>query len=151
MADVGIDTGTVASVSPTEVGREVPFAIDRPGFVPVERYFDPAFAALEREHLWPRVWQMACRLEEIPSVGDYVEYTIGDQSILMVRLDEETVRGYHNACRHRATQLAKGTGTFRGGQIVCPFHGWRWGIDGKNSFVYGPHAFDPDQLAADEL
>jgi phenylpropionate dioxygenase-like ring-hydroxylating dioxygenase large terminal subunit len=151
MADVGIDPGTVAAMPAPEARREVPFAIDRPGFVPVERYYDPTFAALERQHLWPRVWQMACRLEEIPSAGDYVEYTIDDQSILMVRLDQETVRGYHNACRHRATQLAKGTGTFRGGQIVCPFHGWRWGIDGKNSFVYGPHAFDPDQLAADEL
>ena len=65
-----------AAVSPAVLRREVPFAIDRPGFVPVERYYDPRFAALERDHLWPRVWQMACRLEEIPSAGDYVEYTI---------------------------------------------------------------------------
>ncbi len=151
MADVRIDPRTVGALSPPVVRREVPFAIDRPNFVPVERYYDPNFAALERNHLWPRVWQIACRLEEIPSVGDYVEYTIEDQSILVVRLDHETVRGYHNACRHRATQLAKGTGAFRGGQIVCPFHGWRWSIDGTSSFVYGPHAFDPDQLTTDEL
>jgi phenylpropionate dioxygenase-like ring-hydroxylating dioxygenase large terminal subunit len=125
--------------------------MDRPDFVPAGRYYDPAFAALERDRLWPRVWQMACRLEEIPSVGDFVEYTICDQSVLIVRLDDGTVRGYHNACRHRATQLAKGTGTFDGGRIVCPFHGWRWNLEGENTFVYGPHAFDPPQLTADEL
>ena len=115
--------------------------------VPVERYFDPDFAELERRHLWPRTWQMACRLEEIPDPGDYVEYTIADQSVLLVRIDERTVRAYLNACRHRATELAKGSGPFPRGQIVCPFHGWRWNLDGTNSFVYGAHAFDPELLA----
>ena len=35
-----------------------------------ERYFDPDFYQMEVELLWPRVWQMACRLEEIPEPGD---------------------------------------------------------------------------------
>ena len=39
----------------------------RPG--PKERYYDPDFFALEAEQLWPRTWQMACRLEEIPRAG----------------------------------------------------------------------------------
>ena len=39
-----------------------------------ERYFDPEFFRLEAEQLWSRVWQMACRLEEIPRPHDYVEY-----------------------------------------------------------------------------
>ena len=30
-------------------------------------------------------WQVACREEEVPEPGDFVEYTIGDQSILVVR------------------------------------------------------------------
>ena len=29
-----------------------------------ERYFDPDFYQMEVDLLWPRVWQMACRLEE---------------------------------------------------------------------------------------
>jgi phenylpropionate dioxygenase-like ring-hydroxylating dioxygenase large terminal subunit len=123
----------------------------RPDFVPAERYYDPVFAGLEREHLWSRVWQMACRLEEIPSPGDYVEYVICDQSILLVRVDDATINGYHNACRHRATQLATGTGTFSRGRIVCPFHGWRWSLDGESSFVYGAHTFDEGLLAPGEL
>ena len=44
----------------------VPYAMEHPDRVPKERYFDPDFYALEVEQLWPRVWQMACRLEEIP-------------------------------------------------------------------------------------
>jgi len=53
--------------------------------VPRERYTSPAFAELEFERLWSRVWQVACREEEIAEVGDFCEYLIGDQSILVVR------------------------------------------------------------------
>ena len=123
----------------------------RPDFVPAERYYDRTFADLERDRLWPRVWQMACRLEEIPAVGDYVEYTICDQSLLVVRVDDQTVRAYFNACRHRATELAKGTGSFAGGRIICPFHGWRWDLEGRNSFVYGAHAFDQALLEPEDV
>ena len=46
--------------------------------VPKERYTSREFFDLEMEKLWPHVWQMACREEEIPKVGDYFEYLIGD-------------------------------------------------------------------------
>lgn len=122
------------------------FHIVDPCSVPVQRYYDRGFFAAEREHLWPHVWQMACRLEEIPEVGDYVEYAIVDQSILVVRHDSgpADIKAFYNVCPHRATQLTLGSGTFRGRQIVCPFHGWRWNIDGSSSFVYGRESFRPD-------
>ncbi len=151
MADVVVQPGPVDVRAAPDGRRGVPHAMGRPDFVAAERYYDPAFAELERERLWPRVWQMGCRLEEIPSPGDFVEYTICDQSVLLVRVDGQSIRGYHNACRHRSTQLAKGTGAFPGGQIICPFHGWRWNLDGSNSFVYAPHAFDQNLLAPEEI
>jgi phenylpropionate dioxygenase-like ring-hydroxylating dioxygenase large terminal subunit len=120
---------------------EVPFALTGPTSVPAPRYYDAGFAALEDERLWSRTWQMACRLEEIPRPGDYVVYTIADQSLIVLRVDQDTVQAYHNACRHRGTELARGSGSFRGGQIACPFHGWRWNLDGSNSFVYGSDGF----------
>jgi phenylpropionate dioxygenase-like ring-hydroxylating dioxygenase large terminal subunit len=119
--------------------------------VPAPRYYDESFAHLEHERLWSRAWQMACRLEEIPSPGDYVEYSIGDQSVFVIRVDPDTIRAYQNACRHRGTELAKGSGSFGGGQIVCPFHGWRWNFDGTNSFVYGAEGFDKDTIRPADL
>ena len=56
------------------------------------RYIDPAFAVLEFERLWNRVWQAAARLDEIPEAGDYTVYEIGDQSVLLVRVDAATVK-----------------------------------------------------------
>ena len=62
----------------------VPFKIERADRIPVQRYFDPQFYALERDKLWSRVWQMACRLEEIPKPGDYSVYDIFDQSVIVL-------------------------------------------------------------------
>jgi len=129
----------------------VPFAITDRCFVPRERYFDRNFFELENERLWPRVWQMACRLEEIPNVGDYVEYNVARYSVLVVRTEKDEIKAYQNACRHRATQLAIGCGRFTGGQIVCPFHGWRWNLDGTPSNLYGREGFDERCLDPEDV
>jgi phenylpropionate dioxygenase-like ring-hydroxylating dioxygenase large terminal subunit len=129
----------------------VPFAITDDLFIPRQRYYDRAFFDLENENFWPHVWQVACRLEEIPSTGDFVEYTIAQYSVIVVRTGPNQIKAYQNACRHRATQLAVGCGTFRGGQIVCPFHGWRWNLDGTPSGLYGKEGFDERSMREDDL
>ena len=128
----------------------VPFAVTRGDRIPVQRYFDPEFYALEREKLWPRVWQMACRLEEIPKPGDYSVYDIFDQSVIVTRVDATTVKAYHNACRHRGVQLVQDRGSAPDG-FTCPFHGWQWKTDGKCKFVFSPGLFEKDQLRGNDL
>ncbi|MEG3143620.1 SRPBCC family protein [Sphingomonas sp. RT2P30] len=128
-----------------------PFAIRDPAMVPSARYHDPAFYQLECEQLWPRVWQMACRLEQIPNVGDWVEYSNIGKSVIVVRT-KEGVRAYHNHCRHRGMPLTDGGhGNCKGKGFICSFHGWRWNMDGENTFVYGRHLFDEKKLDLAEL
>ena len=59
------------------------------------------------------------------------------------------MRAYHNACRHRGVKLVEGNGNRR--TFVCPFHGWCWGIDGRNTFVLRPEEFDEHNLNPDDL
>ncbi|WP_319448793.1 MULTISPECIES: aromatic ring-hydroxylating dioxygenase subunit alpha [unclassified Mycobacterium] len=127
----------------------VPWAVQAVDRIPKQRYYDPEFYALENELFWPRVWQMACRLEEIPKPGDFVEYEILDQSIIVVRVDDEHVRAYYNACRHRGMKLVEGQGSRR--SFVCPFHGWCWDLEGKNTFVLRAKEFDEGNLEAADL
>ena len=99
--------------------------------VPGARYTSQEFFDLEMERLWPRVWQVACREEEVPNPGDFLEYTIGDQSILVVRSEQDTITAFFNACAHRGTRLASGTGNFATSEIRCRYHAWRWDLDGE--------------------
>jgi nitrite reductase/ring-hydroxylating ferredoxin subunit len=140
-------------------GSANPHPVIDPRQVPATRYYDEAFFRAECEQLWPHAWQMACRLELIPEVGDWVEYTNLGKSVLIVRT-EDGVKGYHNHCRHRGVPIAGGTNPETGGNasgnckhsgFICPFHGWRWNMDGENTFVYGRQMFDQDQLTHADL
>ncbi|MCU1430748.1 MAG: (2Fe-2S)-binding protein [Actinomycetia bacterium] len=112
-------------------------------FIPKDRYISRAFAELETERLWPRVWQIACREEEVPAAGDFVEYTLADQSVLVVRDQSGQINAFHNACAHRGTALALGCGSFKRGEIRCPYHGWRYALDGRVTEVVDAHEFEP--------
>ncbi len=130
--------------------QPVPYAIEVPDRAPKERYYDPDFFALEAEQLWPRIWQMACRLEEIPEPGDVVEYEILDESVIVLRADDGEVRAFQNACRHRGVKLVDGQGSCESG-FTCPFHGWCYGQDGVNTRIpqkrmFAEHNVQPDDV-----
>ena len=129
--------------------RAVPFPIDDPERIPVQRYFDEEFYKLELEHFWPHVWQNACRLEQIPEPGDWIEYHNVGRSVIIVNTGNG-IKAFHNACRHRGVPLT-GNREFPSGNcakagFVCPFHGWRWNMAGENTMVYGKHLFSERQV-----
>ena len=128
----------------------VPFAVEIRDRIPKERYRDPAFHALEADLLWPRVWQMACRLEQIPEPGDYAEYSILDESVIIVRGEDGDIRAFQNACRHRGVRLVEGQGRCEGG-FTCPFHGWCYGTDGTNTFVSRGRTFSEGNLERSDI
>ncbi len=128
----------------------VPFRVADPEFIPAERYYDEAFFKLENEKLWPHVWQMACRLEEIPEVGDYTVYTLLAHSVILIHT-KDGVKAFKNACRHRGLRLAHGPGNCATDGFTCPFHGWQWNAEGENTFVFGRHFFDEKVLDRAEI
>ncbi len=101
--------------------------------IPVEAYVSEEYARAENERLWGKVWQIACREEELANVGDYVTYDILDESIIVVRSDAQKISAFYNACQHRGRRLTKGCGRTR--QFFCRFHGWRWDLDGENTYI----------------
>ena len=112
----------------TTHGEEV-----RDDFVPAAPYISPDYVRLEKERLWPRIWQMACREEEIPNPGDYYTYEIADESITVLRRESGDLAAYYNVCPHRGRRLTEGCG--RMGRFHCKFHGWQWSLDGKPADV----------------
>ncbi len=139
--------------------RPVPFPVNDPERIPAQRYYDEEFYNLEVEHVWGSAWQMACRLEQIPEPGDWIEYQNLGRSVLVVRT-HDGVKAYFNSCRHRGVPIAGGKKFDCGGSdhgncaktgFVCPFHGWRWNMDGENTLVYGKDMFSERQLDPDDI
>ena len=50
------------------------------------------------------------REEELPRVGAYVTYNIMDESIVVVRVSEDSIKAYYNVCQHRGRRLTDGCG-----------------------------------------
>jgi nitrite reductase/ring-hydroxylating ferredoxin subunit len=107
--------------------------IERVELVSPEDYCSPEFARREKERMWPKTWQVACREEELPKVGDQLIYEICEDSILIVRSSPDVISAFHNACPHRGRQLA--TDPRRTREFVCPFHGWRFDLHGKCTHI----------------
>jgi phenylpropionate dioxygenase-like ring-hydroxylating dioxygenase large terminal subunit len=118
------DTRPVPDVLRIESARELPLVR-----VPIERYTSRAFHDLEVEKVWKRVWQFACREEEIPEPGDHTLYEIAGLEVLIVRGADKQIRAFPNACLHRGRALKDHSG--RSDELRCPFHAWTWNLDGS--------------------
>ena len=93
----------------------------RPDFVPRDGYISKDYVQLEKERMWPKVWQVACRLEELPNVGDYVTFDVIDESIIVTRLTGDRIKAYYNVCQHRGRHLTSGCG--HATKFHCNYHG----------------------------
>jgi phenylpropionate dioxygenase-like ring-hydroxylating dioxygenase large terminal subunit len=94
-----------------------------------DRYLSRAFEARELEGLWPRVWHLAGAVADLPQPGAWLTFQIGRQSLLVVR-GPDRVRAFHNVCLHRGRALCD-PGLGRGASLVCPYHRWQYGLDGR--------------------
>jgi phenylpropionate dioxygenase-like ring-hydroxylating dioxygenase large terminal subunit len=110
--------------------------------IDIARYTTREFHELEKEKLWSRVWQMACREEHVPEVGDTYIYDICGKSIVVVRSAPDVIRAFWNVCRHRGRQLC--SFPERVEVLRCPFHGFAWNLDG--SLAYLPARWDFPQI-----
>ena len=97
--------------------------------LPASCYTDPAWFAAEMEQIFARMWICAGRIDEIAAPG-YLRRDVANASVLLVR-DGDTVRAFHNVCRHRGTRLCDAEAGALGTSIQCPYHGWTYGLDGR--------------------
>lgn len=100
-----------------------------PQKVRTDRFWKKEYHDLEVERLWKRTWQIACREDDIPEVGDYHVYDIANLSFLIVRT-AEGLKAYQNVCLHRGRILKSCSGK-AATEFMCPYHGWTWNLDGS--------------------
>jgi 3-ketosteroid 9alpha-monooxygenase subunit A len=81
---------------------------------------------------YPSGWFQVAWADEL-AVGDVQPLHYFGRDLVLYR----GKTGYHVLdahCRHMGAHLGHG-GIVVGDSIVCPYHGWRWGADGRNQLV----------------
>lgn len=132
------------SGAPVPSGAEV---AGRRGFTSA-RYTAPEFLDRERRRVFARTWLVAARESALARPGDCLAVDELDTPLLLARDTDGVVRAFRNACLHRGTRLV--AGRCHGTQISCPYHGWRYALDGRLLAVpkrAGFAALDTDGLA----
>lgn len=103
---------------------------------PVENYISKKRLKCELEVLKSRTI-VYCPSSAIGKPGEFLARDAAGIPLLVVRGLDGKVRAFRNACRHRGVQLANGQGCARA--LVCPYHGWAYGLDGSLKSI--PHEY----------
>ena len=97
--------------------------------VPKERFTSYEWHRKEIDQMWKKVWQFACREDDIARPGDYVIYELAEMSFFVMRQPDGTIKAFPNACLHRGRRLKDYAGHCS--EIRCAFHGFAWTLDGS--------------------
>jgi choline monooxygenase len=120
--------------------------IEKASTPPSSWYTDPISLTRERSTVFRRSWQAVGRLESVAAPGDFLSGEMAGEPYVVVRGSEGELRAFYNVCRHHATCVAQGSGNTE--QLVCPYHGWTYGLDGrllKAPRMGGIEAFERDE------
>jgi len=126
---------------------------DRPGDgvfrVNAAIYTEPHILALEHEHIFEKTWSLLGHECQLPEPRSHLSTMIGRQPVLVTRDEHGKLHAFLNACRHKGALLTRGE-SGRRRNLVCPYHGWTYSLDGRNAGIKDrktgayPDAFDAD-------
>jgi len=95
-----------------------------------EFYTSDAVFKADMDQIISRKWLLAGHVSRIPNKGDYFLYRVGDEQIIVIRENADSVRAFFNVCRHRGSTICQAA-SGNVPRLVCPYHAWTFGLDGK--------------------
>jgi Rieske 2Fe-2S family protein len=103
-----------------------------------QRYFvSPEIFALEQARIFSTQWLCVGHQSQLAKSGDYFVQVVAGESLILLRDQNDAVRGFFNVCRHRGTRLCEEKAGQLRQAIQCPYHAWTYGLDGK--LIGAPH------------
>src|SRR5271166_3426520 len=85
----------------------------------------------ERERIFARRWVCVGREEQLADAGSFFVTEVAGEQLIIVRDAAGSLHALFNVCRHRGSRICEqASGRFKG-SIVCPYHAWTYGLDGR--------------------
>jgi phenylpropionate dioxygenase-like ring-hydroxylating dioxygenase large terminal subunit len=98
--------------------------------LPAWTYCDAEFFAVEMDRVMRPSWQIVCHLSDVPRAGDYHILEFLNESIVVMRGQNDALSAFINVCRHRGARILTGpAGNAK--SVVCPYHAWTYNLDGS--------------------
>jgi Rieske 2Fe-2S family protein len=110
--------------------------------LPGRVYSSPEIYAMEKERIFMTHWLSVGRVEEIPTPGDYMTFSVMDEPIIISRTEDGQVSVCMNMCLHRGVAVASGCGHAK--DFSCPYHAWLFDVGGKLISAPGMKASEVD-------
>ena len=104
--------------------------LEQASTIPASWYTDQMLYQLEMRTVFARSWQLVCGLDQLSKPGQYITSEIAGEPIVVVRGNDNLLRGFFNVCRHHAAAVMtepEGTAS----QLRCPYHGWTYSLAGE--------------------
>ena len=103
--------------------------------LPPSAYTSAAFFARERQRVFADAWLFVGHGDDVSEAGSYYTTQTALGPLVLTRDGDGVLRAFVNSCRHRGTAVAEGCG--QADSLVCPYHSWRYGLDGALRFAPG--------------
>ena len=104
--------------------------LDQATTIPADWYTDERFYALELQTVFAQTWQLFARADQLSQPGAYVTGEVAGEPIVVVRGNDDVLRGFFNVCRHHAAAvMTEPVGT--ASHLRCPYHGWTYSLEGE--------------------
>lgn len=98
----------------------------------MDQYFYRSHMVYEKEldEILYKSWLYAGHVSQVPDPGDYFQYELGEDAIIVTRDKDGAVHALMNICRHRGARVCEEQSGNRK-TFVCPYHGWVYDMDGS--------------------
>ncbi|MEL0084168.1 MAG: Rieske 2Fe-2S domain-containing protein, partial [Gammaproteobacteria bacterium] len=108
-------------VDRTEEGE---FTLDR------NIYFDEELFEIEMQQIFEGSWIFLAHESHLPEANDFFTTWMGRKPVVLIRGEDNQIRGFINACTHRGATLCR---THRGNKkfLTCSYHGWSFDTQGQ--------------------
>lgn len=99
--------------------------------LPSSAYWDIEAYQRDLDAIWYRSWLLVCREADLAQPLAFRTFRVGTQEIVVLRDETGELRAFHNTCRHRGSQLCRGSaGRLKARLITCPYHDWSYSLRG---------------------